>query len=77
MLATFTFGSLNVKMAGPLVLFFRDIENAESVDLSVGCLGSMMHEEQENLYMLINSGEDIDLIFFGLDDAPGCGVPSA
>ena len=77
MLATFTFGSLNVKIAGPLVLFFCDIENGGSVDLSIGCLGSMKHEEQGNLYMLINSDEDIDLIFFGLDDAPDCGVPSA
>ena len=77
MLATFTFGSLNVKIAGPLVLFFRDIENGGSVDLSIGCLGSVKHEEQEDLYMLINSDEDIDLIFFGLDDAPDCGVPSA
>ena len=77
MLATFTFGSLNVKMAGLLVLFFRDIENGRSVDLSIGCLGIMKHEEQGNLYMLINSDEDIDLIFFGLDNAPDCGVPSA
>ena len=56
---------------------FRDIENGGSVDLSIGCLGSMKHEEQGNLYMYINSDEDIDLIFFGLDDAPDCGVPSA
>ena len=37
----------------------------------------MKHEEQGNLYVLINSDEDIDLIFFGLDDAPDCRVPSA